>query len=163
MVIPSSTQSLASSERRFENTIAIRASATVVERCITELPLMTQWLNPMLTCEPIGGAWSTDIGSKSQFVINLPLLRPTLQNVVIDRAPGLVVWQFQGFFTGTDRWECDPLDHGTRLINCFTFEIPNPLIRFGFDRFAQDLTRTDMEAQLKRLKVVAETLEQRLR
>ncbi len=124
---------------------------------------MSQWLNPMLICEPDEDHWSTDIGSKSRFVINLPLLKPMLQNQVIDRAPGLVVWQFRGFFEGTDRWECDPMDEGTLLKNSFSFEIPNPLVRFGFDRFAQDLTIADMQTQLKRIKVLAETLESKSR
>jgi Polyketide cyclase / dehydrase and lipid transport len=118
---------------------------------------MTQWLNPMLTCEPEGGLWSTDLGSKSRFIIKIPLLKPTLYNQVIDREPGLVVWQFEGFFSGTDRWECEPTATGTLLKNEFTFEIPNPLIQFGFDRFAQGLTQTDMQAQLQRIKILAET------
>ncbi len=147
----------------FENTIEIQASATTVEHCITDRYRMAEWLNPMLVCEPVGDLWSTDLGAQSRFVINLPLFKPTLYNQVIERAPGLVVWSFQGFFVGTDRWECEPIDHGTRLINQFSFEIPNPFIRFGFDRFAQDLTQTDMKAQLKRIKVLAETLERQSR
>jgi Polyketide cyclase / dehydrase and lipid transport len=143
----------------FENTIEIQASATTVEQCITDRHKMAQWLNPMLICESVGDLWSTEVGAQSRFVINLPLFKPTLQNQVIDRAPGLVVWSFQGFFVGTDRWECEAIATGTRLTNRFSFEIPNPLIRFGFDRFAQELTQADMKAQLKRIKVLAETLE----
>ncbi len=149
--------------RCFENAIEIQASATTVERCITDRHLMAEWLNPMLICESVGGLWSTDLGAQSQFVINLPLFKPKLQNQVIDRAPGLVVWSFQGFFVGTDRWDCEPIAAGTRLLNQFSFEIPNPFIRFGFDRFAQELTQADMSAQLKRIKVLAETLERKSR
>lgn len=165
--------------RYFENSILISATATTVERCITELDLMTRWLNPMLSCEPDGGTWSTAIGSKSKFVVMIPFLKsglqPTLHNIVSDRAPGLVVWDFEGFFVGTDRWQCDPVGDPlsdavgdsmssqsrlvTCLTNCFTFEIPNPLVRFGFNRFALSLTQTDMIAQLKRIKVVAEQLQ----
>ena len=161
--------------RCFENSILISATATTVERCITEPDLMARWLNPMLSCEPDGGTWSTAIGSKSKFVVMIPFLKsglqPTLHNTVSDRAPGLVVWDFEGFFVGTDRWQCDPIDDAvgdlmsiqprlaTRLTNCFTFEIPNPLVRFGFNRFALSLTQTDMIAQLKRIKVVAEQLQ----
>lgn len=154
--------------RCFENSILISATATTVERCITELDLMARWLNPMLACEPDGGTWSTEIGSKSKFVVMIPVLnsgfQPTLYNTVSDRAPGLIVWDFKGFFVGTDRWQCDPISSdisrlSTRLTNCFTFEIPNPLVRFGFNTFAASLTQTDMIAQLKRLKVVAEQLQ----
>ena len=161
--------------RYFENSVLISATATTVERCITELDLMARWLNPMLSCEPEGGAWSTEIGSKSKFVVTIPLLKsglqPTLHNIVSDRAPGLVVWDFEGFFVGTDRWQCDPIDDAvgdlissqsrlaTRLTNRFTFEIPNPLVRFGFNRFALSFTQADMIAQLKRIKVVAEQLQ----
>ena len=154
--------------RCFENSILISATATTVERCITELDLMARWLNPMLSCEPDGATWSTEIGSKSKFVVMIPVLnaglQPTLYNTVSDRAPGLIVWDFKGFFVGTDRWQCDPISSdtsklSTRLTNCFTFEIPNPLVRFGFNTFAVSLTQTDMIAQLKRLKVVAEQLQ----
>jgi hypothetical protein len=141
----------------FEQTIQINASATVVERCIADRALMHRWLNPLLRCEQVG-EWSTDVGALSRFVIQIPLLRPTLDSVVVEREPGLIVWQFQGFFTGRDRWECQPEGKGTQLLNRFEFEIPNPLIRFGFNRFASTWTQEDMRAQLRRLKRVAEEL-----
>lgn len=141
--------------RQFEQTIQINASATVVEHCITEQATMHRWLNPALRCEPIGN-WSTEVGSRSRFVIQIPVLQPTLNSVVVERAPGLIVWQFEGFFRGRDRWECQPMTKGTRLINRFEFEIPNPLISWGFNTFALGWTKKDMQAQLRRLKQVAE-------
>jgi len=87
-------------------------------------------------------------------------LKPTLISVVIEREPGLIVWGFQGFFQGRDRWECQPIPSGTKLINRFEFEIANPLIEFGFNRFAATFTKADMEAQLRRLKRVAEEINQ---
>jgi Polyketide cyclase / dehydrase and lipid transport len=143
----------------FEQSIQIKASATVVEKCVTDLELMQRWLNPMLTCEP-NGVWQTKVGSTSKFTIQIPLLKPTLKNTVLVREPGLIVWGFDGFFKGRDRWECEPIDRGTRLINRFEFTIPNPLVAWGFDRFAANLTKADMEAQLRRLKRVAEELHQ---
>jgi hypothetical protein len=140
----------------FEQSIQIRASATVVEQCLTQLPLMHRWLNPALRCEPLGGDWSTAVGSQSRFVIQVPLLQPSLYSVVIEREPGLVVWAFKGFFIGRDRWECNPDIEGTRLVNRFEFTIPNPIVRFGFNQFAAQLTRNDMQQQLRRLKRVAE-------
>jgi hypothetical protein len=139
----------------FEQRIEIQASATIVEQCFTDLELMHRWLNPVLRCEPIA-EWTTEIGSKSRFVIQIPLLKPTLRNVVIQREPGLVVWEFTGFFKGRDRWECQPLEAGTLLINCFEFTIPNPLVNWGFQLFAARWTGADMQAQLRRLKQVAE-------
>jgi hypothetical protein len=118
---------------------------------------MHRWLNPVLRCEPVG-EWSTDVGAQSRFVIQIPLLQPALHSVVVEREPGLIVWQFEGFFTGRDRWECLPVGKGTQLLNRFEFEIPNPLIRFGFNRFASTWTQEDMRAQLRRLKRVAEEL-----
>ena len=122
---------------------------------------MHRWLNPALRCEPIG-QWSTKVGSLSRFVIQVPLLQPALRSVVAERQPGLVVWEFQGFFKGRDRWECTPEGQGTRLLNRFEFEIPNPIVRFGFNTFASQLTQADMTSQLRRLKRVAEELHQRL-
>ncbi|TVP55505.1 MAG: SRPBCC family protein [Nodularia sp. (in: Bacteria)] len=142
----------------FEQSIQINATATVVERCITDLTLMHRWLNPALCCEPVGEAWSTEVGSQSLFVIQIPLLKPTLKSVVVERQPGLVVWEFQGFFQGRDRWECQPLEQGTLLLNRFEFDIPNPIVSWGFNNFAASLTQKDMQAQLRRLKGVAESL-----
>ena len=143
------------SSRVFEQSIQINASSTAVERCITDLALMHRWLNPALRCEPVGD-WSTAIGSQSRFVVQLPALQPTLTNVVVEREPGLVVWAFKGFFSGRDRWECNPELEGTRLVNRFEFTIPNPIIRFGFNTFAARWTQQDMQAQLQRIKQVAE-------
>ncbi|MGI0485988.1 SRPBCC family protein [Pantanalinema rosaneae CENA516] len=147
-----------SSYRVFEQSIQIRASAIAVERCLTDLTLMHRWLNPALRCEPVGGEWSTDLGSQSRFVIQVPLLQPTLKSVVIEREPGLIVWGFNGFFQGRDRWECNPELEQTRLVNRFEFNIPNSLVRFGFDTFAATWTQQDMQAQLRRLKQVAEAV-----
>ncbi|MBW4547484.1 MAG: SRPBCC family protein [Symplocastrum torsivum CPER-KK1] len=139
----------------FEQSIQIKASATAVERCITDQALMHRWLNPALRCEPIGD-WSTEIGSRSRFVIQIPLVQPTLKSIVVEREPGLVVWEFKGFFQGRDRWECQPAQKGTRLLNRFEFAIPNPLVSWGFNTFAANWTQNDMKAQLRRLKRVAE-------
>ena len=148
-----------SNSQVFEQSIPIKASATTVERCITDLTLMHRWLNPALRCYPVG-EWSTDIGSRSRFVIQIPMVQPTLNSVVVEREPGLIVWQFQGFFQGRDRWECQPTIRGTRLLNRFEFEIPNPLVSWGFETFATSLTQQDMKAQLRRLKRVAEQMYQ---
>lgn len=140
----------------FEQSISIRASATTVERCICDRILMHQWLNPALRCEPMGDTWSTDLDSQTRFIIQIPLLKPSLISTVVERRPGLVVWAFTGFFIGRDRWECIPEATGTCLINRFEFEIPNPLVAFGFEKFAANWTQQDMRAQLKRLKQIAE-------
>lgn len=141
--------------RVFEQSIYIRASATTVERCLTDLQLMHSWLNPALRCEPIG-EWDDRLGAQSRFVIQVPLLKPSLISRIVEREPGLVVWSFEGFFVGRDRWECQPQIEGTLLLNRFEFTIPNPIIAFGFDRVAANWTREDMQAQLRRLKRVAE-------
>ncbi|AVZ30899.1 SRPBCC family protein [Nodularia spumigena] len=142
----------------FEQSIQINATATVVERCITDLTLMHRWLNPALCCEPVGNAWSTEVGSESLFVIQIPLLKPTLKSVVVERQPGLVVWEFQGFFQGRDRWECQQIAQNTLLVNRFEYDIPNPIVSWGFNNFAISWTQKDMQAQLRRLKQVAESL-----
>ncbi|KAB0243123.1 SRPBCC family protein [Microcystis aeruginosa EAWAG127a] len=141
----------------FEQSIQIKASATTVERCITDLELMRRWLNPVFVFEPIGD-WKTDIGGRSRFLIQIPLIQPTLKSTVIEREPGLIVWQLEGFFCGCDRWECQPNDSGTCLINRFEFAIPNPVVGWGFQQFAAKWTKKDMEAQLRRLKRVAEEI-----
>jgi hypothetical protein len=91
-------------------------------------------------------------------LIQIPIFQPSLKTVVLEREPGLIVWGFEGYFKGCDRWESVPEIPGTKLLNRFEFEIPNPLIKFGFNLFAAALTKADMEAQLKRLKQVAENL-----
>lgn len=141
----------------FENSILIDASATTVERCLTELELMHRWLNPALRCEPVG-PWNTQVGGRSRFTIKIALLEPTLKSIVVEREPGLIVWEFTGFFQGRDRWECQPTAGGTKLVNRFEFTIPNPLVSWGFNLMAAHWTRRDMQAQLRRLKRVAEEI-----
>ncbi len=144
--------------RVFEQSIHISACSTTVERCITDLELMHRWLNPALKCEPIG-IWDTSLGGRSRFIIQIPVFKPTLESTVIEREPGLVVWGFEGFFQGCDRWECQPQGQGTLLLNRFEFTIPNPIIQYGFDTFAATWTQADMKAQLQRLKQVAQSLQ----
>jgi len=146
-----------STHQKFEQTILIAASTPTVERCITHQDLMHQWLNPVLRCEPIG-PWGTALGDRSRFMIQMPLWQPTLISTVVERQPGLIVWEFEGFFQGRDRWECQPVDQGTHLLNRFEFKVPNPLVQLGFDWFAANWTQRDMLAQLQRLKAVAEAL-----
>jgi len=105
------------------------------------------------------GEWCTELGSQSRFIIQIPLLQPTLHNVVVERQPGLIVWAFQGFFNGRDRWECQPEGTGTRLLNRFEFVIPNAIVAWGFRWFASRFTQADMQAQLQRLRQVAESLQ----
>ncbi|MEO1068970.1 MAG: SRPBCC family protein [Cyanobacteria bacterium J06638_6] len=145
-----------STHQRFEQSIFIEADVADVERCITHRDLMHRWLNPALRCEPIGD-WSTALGAKSRFTIQIPLWQPALFSTVIEREPGLVVWAFEGFFNGQDRWECRPELAGTQLFNRFEFEIPNPIVATGFNWLAAPWTKRDMVAQLNRLKQVAET------
>ena len=140
----------------FEQSIQIATSATLVEHCVTDRELMHQWLNPALRCEPVDDVWDTALGGKSRFIIQLPLWQPTLLSTVVERTPGLIVWEFEGFFNGRDRWECQPNNAGTLLLNQFQFAVPNPIVAFGFKAFAAKLTKQDMEAQLRRLKQVAE-------
>lgn len=145
-----------STRQVFEHSILIEASVSQVEQCLTRRDLMHRWLNPALRCYPIDD-WSTDLGAKSRFVIQVPLWQPALVSTVVERGPGLIMWAFEGFFDGCDRWECTPEPAGTQLLNRFEFEIPNPLVQAGFNWFAADWTQRDMAAQLRRLKQVAET------
>ena len=141
----------------YEQSIFIRSDSTTVERCFTDQALMHQWLNPALVCESVGD-WRTTLGSEFDFRLKVPLLAPTLRAVVSERSPGLVVWAFDGFFQGCDRWQAQPETNGTTLLNRFEFSIPNPLVSFGFQTFAASWTKKDMEKQLQRLKQVAERL-----
>lgn len=141
----------------FEQSVWIDAPLSTVDRTITDQQLMHQWLNPALECTPVG-EWSSDVGAESLFSIRIPLLNPTLKSKVIEREEGLVVWSFDGFFQGRDRWECSAQDQGTRLRNQFTFMAPNPVVKWGFQIFAASLTKRDMEQQLQRLKHIAEKI-----
>jgi hypothetical protein len=48
------------------------------------------------------------------------------------------------------------------LLNRFEFEVPNPIVNWGFKTFAERWTKEDMQAQLRRLKLVAEEIQQQL-
>lgn len=141
----------------FEQTIQIPTSPEIVDRCVTDPELMSRWLNPMLRCESIG-PWSVGVGSRFRFIIQIPILHPTLDCVVSERQDNLVVWSFTGFFEGSDRWESAPDSQGTLLLNRFSFRIPNPLLATGFNLTASALTQRDMQDQLRRLRDVAISL-----
>ena len=143
------------SSQQFAQSIEINARPQVVEHCISDRTLMHKWLNPLLKCEPVGD-WNTEIGSCSRFIILIPIIKPTLEVVIKERKPGLIVWEFAGFFQGCDSWECQATPQGTLLLNTFKFKIPNPMIRWGFNIFAAYFTKVDMQSQLQRLKRVAE-------
>jgi hypothetical protein len=139
----------------YAQSIQIAASPERVEQTIVDPALMQRWLNPLLNCAAVG-EWQTSVGSQFRFSIQLPIWQPTLMATVIERQPGLIVWQFTGFFVGQDLWHCQPAADGTLLVNRFQFEIENPVVAFGFQTFASGFTRRDMQAQLQRLKQVAE-------
>jgi Polyketide cyclase / dehydrase and lipid transport len=140
----------------YEQSIVIRSDVAAIEQCFANLDLMHQWLNPALRCIPMDGVWSTNLGAQSRFVIQVPFWQPMLGCTVIERTPGLIVWGFDGFFQGCDRWQCIPEGDTVRLLNRFEFTVPNPLIAFGFQTFAAPWTQRDMKAQLQRLQVLAE-------
>ncbi|MGB8699660.1 MAG: SRPBCC family protein, partial [Thermosynechococcaceae cyanobacterium] len=71
----------------FEQSIRINASVPIVDQTITDRDLMHQWLNPMLRCDPIGD-WQTAMGSECLFVMQVPLVHPTLHSVVVERRLG---------------------------------------------------------------------------
>lgn len=141
----------------FEQSIQIPTSPEIVDRCVTEPDLMRRWLNPLLTCEPIG-PWSVEEGSRFRFIVQIPWIKPVLDCVVSERDECLVVWSFTGFFEGSDRWQAIPDPEGCLLVNRFAFEIPNPLIATGFNLTASALTQRDMRDQLQRLREVALSL-----
>lgn len=144
-------------ERVFEQSITIAATAAAVEQCLTDQTLMHQWLHPALRCEPIG-PWNANLGGRSRFLLNLPLWQPSLVSTVVERTPGLIVWEFEGFFEGRDRWAWQSLSDHVQLVNQFMFAIPNPVVAWGFDLVAAQWTQSDMQAQLRRIKQLAEGL-----
>ncbi|MEM9150714.1 MAG: SRPBCC family protein [Cyanobacteria bacterium P01_F01_bin.3] len=141
----------------FEQSVWIDAPVSIVDQVITDQHYMHQWLNPVLRCNPID-EWSTEVGARSIFIVQVPILNLTLNSQVSERAEGLVVWSFDGFFQGRDRWACSAEGKGTRLNNQFTFVATSRLMKIGFQLFAAALTKRDMEQQLVRLKRVAENL-----
>ena len=62
----------------------------------------------------------------------------------------------QWFFTEHDHWEHQTIINGTLLLNRFEFQIPNPLICWGFNIFVRGLIQTDIQAQLQRIKIIDE-------
>lgn len=155
-VIATSTNPMAPSYC-FQQAITIHASVALVEHCVTDLASMEQWLNPWLRCRPLENHWSTQVGARSQFSLRLPGWQPGLTSTVVERSPNTIVWKFDGFFSGQDRWQWWARGDSTELINRFEFTIPNALVEFGFNHLASGWTRADMTAQLQRLKKLAET------
>ncbi len=75
-----------------EQAIAIRASASAVERCLTDRELMHRWLNPALRCDPVG-EWGTELGDRSRFVLQVPGLEPAPRASAARRCPTSTTWR----------------------------------------------------------------------
>lgn len=83
----------------YTQAIEIAAGVAQVERCLIDPALMRRWLNPLLGCEALGSP-TGQLGSRYRFFLRLPLVSPSLDCVIAERAEGLVQWQFEGFFSG---------------------------------------------------------------
>jgi hypothetical protein len=145
------------SKEPWERSIQINASALIVDRCLTELDLIQRWRNSLVLTLPIGD-WSVAEGSRSRLFLQFSLLPITLRNVVVRREPGLIVWKFTGWLQGYDRWECQPTDRGTRLVNCWEGQMGNRWLDWWWKYFGERAWADDREAQLMRIKYVAEEL-----
>jgi Polyketide cyclase / dehydrase and lipid transport len=141
----------------WENAIQINASATLVERCLTELALIQRWRNGLVIMMPIDD-WSTVEGSRSRLLLQSSLLPVTLRNRVVHREPGLIVWEFTGWLRGKDCWECLPTDQGTKLVNRWGWQVNNPWLNWWWRYVGSRALKDDIEAQLMRIKYVAEEL-----
>ncbi len=158
----------------YTQSVVIEADLAQVDRCLTDPELMHRWLNPLLRCEAIG-SWSDQVGGRFRFTVGIPLWQPTLECVI--RSRGIepdsrwIEWGFEGFFVGSDLWRMvtiNPQDYPSddlenlncpvELLNTFQFGIPNPVVNWGFQMAAAGLTQRDMQAQLQRIKQVAEGL-----
>jgi hypothetical protein len=140
-----------------EKSIQINASATIVDHCLTELPLMQRWRNGLVTCEPVG-EWSTNVGSRSFLRLDNSFWPLSLRNIVVLREPGLVAWEFRGWLRGLDRWECQPSAGGTCLLNSWKWQATNGWIDWWWKSFGAQAIEEDIESQLMRIKYVAEEL-----
>lgn len=163
----------------YTQSVVIEADLAQVDRCLTDPDLMGRWLNPLLRCEAIG-SWSDQVGSRFRFRVGIPLWQPSLDCVICSRGiepdTRWIEWGFEGFFVGSDLWRMMPfqaqdnqdstnqnrIHHQSKpvieLVNRFQFGIPHPVVNWGFQVAAAGLTQRDMQAQLQRLKQVAEGL-----
>lgn len=160
----------------YTQSVVIETDLAQVDRCLTDPDLMRRWLNPLLRCEAIG-SWSDQVGGRFRFTVGIPLWQPSLDCVI--RSRGIepdtrwIEWGFEGFFVGSDLWRMVPFqtqdssnqnkaNHQPKpaieLVNRFRFGIPNPVVNWGFQMAAAGLTQRDMQAQLQRIKQVAEGL-----
>jgi hypothetical protein len=140
---------------KWERSILIRASATVVDRCLTEWPLIRRWRNGLVTWE--AGDDPLVVGSRGRWHINHSLWPLRLGASLVQREPGLVVWQLSGGLQGLDRWECRPQEAGTQLYHCWDWHTSGGVYRWWpvVGRLALE---DDSEAQLMRIKYVAEEI-----
>jgi hypothetical protein len=142
---------------RSEKSIEIKASATVVDRCLTDLALMQRWRNGLVTCTA-RGEWSTSLGSRSRLRLENSFWPLALGQIVVQREPGAIVWEFSGWLRGSDGWECQPSASGTKLVHRWEWRAANGWIAWWWRSFGARAIEEDIEAQLMRIKYVAEEL-----
>lgn len=138
----------------WEQTIQIQASAVLVDRCLSELPLIHRWLGA--AWEPIG-TWDLAVGSGSRQLVSVGGWQIKLSRIVLIREPGLVVWGLSGFLTGREYWECQPNEHGTLLIHRWELQFSS-VSGWGWSTWLGQRIQEARSEHLQQLKFLAEEL-----
>ncbi len=143
-----------------ENEIRVAAPPLTAETYLLDPEKLHRWINPLFRFEPVGESGTT-AGSRFRFVLQIPPIHPALEYEIAEHsfdptpdAPTVctVVYRFTGFMEGRDTWTFTAEGDGTRVWNRFEYDVPNPLVRLGWQILAEPFTVRDMREQMERLR-----------
>lgn len=139
-----------------EEFVVVGAPMERVEAVMSERALLERWMSPAVRFEPVG-AWSFAAGTRWRLTLTGLGRLLEASYVVHERAPGLILWAFEGFWEGFDAWHWRPHGTGRTLIqNRIEYELRLPALDLIWPATVGPLMGWDARVQMERLKSVCE-------
>lgn len=139
-----------------EEFIIVSADMARTEAVMSERSLMERWMSGAVRFEPVDG-WRFDQGARWKLTLTGLGRLLEARYVVHERRPGLILWSFEGFWSGFDAWHWLPQGPGQTLIqNRIEYSLRLPALDLIWPATVGPLMGWDARAQMQRLKHVCE-------
>lgn len=139
-----------------EEFVVVSAPLERVEAVMTERVLMQRWMSGAVQFTPLDG-WRFEQGAPWR--LTLAGLGRSLEAtyLVHERRPGLILWQFDGFWEGFDAWHWMAHGVGQTLIqNRIEYRLRVPVLELVWPATVGPLMGWDAKVQMQRLRQVCE-------
>jgi hypothetical protein len=139
-----------------EEFVVVAAPMRRVESVMTERTLMLQWMSGAVRFTP-EHTWSFAEGARWRLTLAGLGRLLEARYTVYERRPGLILWEFTGFWEGFDAWHWRPAEDGRTLIqNRIEYRLRLPIMDIVWPATVGPLMGWDARVQMQRLKQVCE-------